>query len=166
MARRSLNAMIYAMFNIGMWQDERGVNMLDGGAHFYDTYETSDGKWVSIGSIEPQFYALLLEKLGLSDDPDFAQQMRPSAVAAAQGPARGDLPDQNPRRMVRDHGRYRHLLRAGAQPGRSAARIRTTLRAAPIIEVDGVIQPAPAPRFSATPAPPVRMQGCADYFGW
>ena len=69
-----LNAMTYAMFNVGMWQDKRGVNVLDGAAHYYDTYETSDGKWIAIGSIEEPFYALLLETLGLSGDPDFAYQ--------------------------------------------------------------------------------------------
>lgn len=65
-----LSAMTYTFLGNGRWKDERGVNLLDGGAHFYDTYETSDGKWISIGSIEPQFYALLLEKTGLTDDPE------------------------------------------------------------------------------------------------
>jgi crotonobetainyl-CoA:carnitine CoA-transferase CaiB-like acyl-CoA transferase len=50
----------------GYWTDERGTNLLDSGAHFYDVYETKDGKYVSIGSIEPQFYAILLDKLGLA----------------------------------------------------------------------------------------------------
>ena len=58
----------------GMWSSERGTNMLDGGAHFYDAYECADGKYISIGSIEPQFYALLLEKTGI-DDPAFQNQM-------------------------------------------------------------------------------------------
>ena len=70
-----LSAMTYTFLGNGQWRDERGVNLLDSGAHFYDTYETSDGKWISLGSIEPQFYALLLEKTGLTGDPDFAQQM-------------------------------------------------------------------------------------------
>ncbi|MDF3075207.1 MAG: Acyl-CoA transferase, partial [Alphaproteobacteria bacterium] len=57
---------IWGMAGAGLWDDsQREHNMLDGGAHFYDTYETRDGKYVSIGSIEPQFYALLLEKTGL-----------------------------------------------------------------------------------------------------
>ena len=62
----TLMAMIYDFHNIGQWRDERGVNLLDTGAHFYDTYETADGKFISIGSIEPQFYAqwpVLKEKL-------------------------------------------------------------------------------------------------------
>src|SRR5580698_5064682 len=70
----SLMAMFYGMKATGVWTDDRQSNLLDGGAHFYDTYQCSDGKWVSIGSIEPQFYALLLEKTGISD-PDFKSQM-------------------------------------------------------------------------------------------
>ena len=62
----------------GRLQDQAGVNMLDGGAHFYDSYACADGKFISIGSIEPQFYALLREKTGLTNDPDFDAQMDPS----------------------------------------------------------------------------------------
>jgi len=58
----------------GMFSDEHGTNMLDGGAHFYDTYECSDGKWISIGSIEPQFYAILREKAELTG-PEWDPQM-------------------------------------------------------------------------------------------
>ncbi|MGE3250315.1 MAG: CaiB/BaiF CoA transferase family protein [Hyphomonadaceae bacterium] len=71
----SLASMFFGMRAAGIWKDERDNNLLDGGAHFYDTYECKDGKWISIGSIEPQFYALLLEKTGLSGDADFAPYM-------------------------------------------------------------------------------------------
>ena len=71
----SLMSVIYGLRASGIWTDERDNNLLDGGAHFYDVYETSDGKFVSIGSLEPQFYALLLEKTELKDDPAFAMQM-------------------------------------------------------------------------------------------
>ncbi|ATW03763.1 CaiB/BaiF CoA-transferase family protein [Sphingorhabdus sp. YGSMI21] len=73
----ALMAMIFDFHNIGQWQDERGVNLLDTGAHFYDTYETSDGKYISIGSIEPQFYAALRQVAGLTDDAEFDAQMNP-----------------------------------------------------------------------------------------
>jgi alpha-methylacyl-CoA racemase len=63
-----LATMMWAFRGMGMWSDERGVNMLDTGAPYYDTYETADGKYVSVGSIEPQFYAELLEKLGLNGE--------------------------------------------------------------------------------------------------
>ena len=67
---------------MGIWEDERGTNLLDTGAHFYDVYETADGKYVSIGSIEPQFYAELLELTGLEGEPDAAVAARQDAVAA------------------------------------------------------------------------------------
>ena len=57
--------MFFTMRAAGVWKDQRASNMLDGGAHFYDTYETKDGRYISLGSIEPQFYALLLERRGL-----------------------------------------------------------------------------------------------------
>src|ERR1700756_3094891 len=69
----SLMAMFYGFKASGMWKDERRANMLDGGAHFYDTYQCSDGRWISVGSIEPQFYALLLEKTGITA-PEFKDQ--------------------------------------------------------------------------------------------
>lgn len=70
----TLMAMFFTMKAAGMYSDERGTNLLDGGAHFYDSYETADGKYISLGSIEPQFYALLVEKAGL-DKEDFSNQM-------------------------------------------------------------------------------------------
>jgi alpha-methylacyl-CoA racemase len=71
----SLMTMVYGLKAASLWTDQRCANLLDGGAHMYDTYRCADGKWVAIGSLEPQFYALLLEKVGLSDDPAFANQM-------------------------------------------------------------------------------------------
>src|SRR4051812_8777822 len=70
----SLMAMFYGFRAGGMWGEGRRSNLLDGGAHFYDTYQCGDGKWISIGSIEPQFYLLLLEKTGITD-PQFQHQM-------------------------------------------------------------------------------------------
>jgi len=66
---------VFGIMNTGRWSSDRGTNLLDGGAHFYGTYETKDGKHVSIGSIEPQFYELLLEKTGLANDHDLPKQM-------------------------------------------------------------------------------------------
>jgi alpha-methylacyl-CoA racemase len=70
-----LMSMFHGFRATGMWTNERGSNLLDTGSHFYDAYECSDGEYVSIGSIEPQFYAELLRITGLSDDPEFAKQM-------------------------------------------------------------------------------------------
>jgi alpha-methylacyl-CoA racemase len=67
-------AMIYGLKAAGKWSHQRGTNLLDGGAHFYDTYECADRRCVAVGSIEPQFYALLLDRMGLTD-PAFRTQM-------------------------------------------------------------------------------------------
>lgn len=72
----NLMALFYTMSGVGAWSTQRAVNMLDSAAHFYDCYETADGKYVSLGAIEPQFYALLLEKLEL-DKEAFAEQHDP-----------------------------------------------------------------------------------------
>ena len=71
----SLMNMFWAMKAGGVWSDERGTNLLDTGSHFYDVYECSDGQYISIGSIEPQFYAELLELSGLGAQDDLAKQM-------------------------------------------------------------------------------------------
>src|SRR5690606_13110233 len=69
-----LMAMLHGMRNMGVWSEDLGANMLDTGAHFYDTYETKDGRFVSIGSIEPQFYAELRRIAGLEGDAEFDAQ--------------------------------------------------------------------------------------------
>ena len=74
----ALMAMFFSMSAGGAYTDQRGTNLLDGGAHFYDTYATKDGKHICIGSIEPQFYALLLEKAEL-DKEKYGDQMKPFA---------------------------------------------------------------------------------------
>ncbi|MEO6717380.1 MAG: CoA transferase, partial [Novosphingobium sp.] len=152
-----LSAMTYAMFNVGMWQDVRGVNALDGGAHFYDTYATSDGKWIALGSIEPQFYAIFLDKLGLSDDPDFAQQSDQSLWPDLKARLEAIL-------LTRSRDEWCALMEdtdicfAPVLSLAEAPRHPHNVSRGTFIDVDGVIQPAPAPRFSATPAPPVRMR--------
>ena len=91
----TLMASTFAANQVGFWTDERGTNLLDGGSHFYDVYETADGKYISLGSIEPQFYAALLEKLG-DDATHFENQFdmenwpamkdRMAAIILAQNP--------------------------------------------------------------------------------
>lgn len=70
----TLMTSVFAAFQANFWSDQRGTNMLDSGAHFYEIYETSDNKYVSIGAIEPQFYAELLQRLGLAAKTEFANQ--------------------------------------------------------------------------------------------
>lgn len=69
-----LTALIQGWRSAGLWNDEAGTNNGDGGAHFYDSYRCADGKYISIGPMEPQFYALFLEKLNLTDDAEFQMQ--------------------------------------------------------------------------------------------
>jgi alpha-methylacyl-CoA racemase len=145
-----LMAPMYAMYSQGTWRDTRGVNVLDGGAPFYDVYRTKDGKWLAVGAIEARFYAEFVERLGLSERP---------------------LPQQH------DRARWPELRAAFAE--RVATRTRAEWEAtfagsdacvAPVLSLsevrghphnaaratfltrDDVLQPAPAPRFSRTAA--------------
>ncbi len=147
-----LMSMIHGMKNMGVWSEELGANMLDTGAHFYDTYETADGKFVSIGSIEPQFYAELRRAAGLADDPDFdaqhdrrqwsALKAKMTAVFKTKTRAEWDA--------VMEHTDvcYAPVLtmsEAAAHPHNVA---RETF-----VTVGGDVQPAPAPRFGVTANP-------------
>jgi alpha-methylacyl-CoA racemase len=145
-----LSTFIYGLRAMGIWQDERGTNLLDTGAHFYDTYETADGKYVSIGSIEPQFYAELLRLTGL-DKEELPHQMDRSQW----GPMRERL-EKLFRTRTRDEWDailesspdvcYAPVLSMAEAPDHPHNKQRNTF-----VEVGGVVQPAPAPRFSRTP---------------
>ncbi len=144
----SLMSMFYGMSASGMWRDERGVNLLDSGAHFYDTYETKDGKYVAIGSIEPQFYRELLEKTGISD-PAFEMQMDPKGWAALKEKLTAVIKtktrDEWDAIMLGSDVCYAPVLSLKEAPKHPHNVARETF-----VEIDGVIQPAPAPRFSRT----------------
>jgi alpha-methylacyl-CoA racemase len=145
----SLMAMFYGMSATGGWQPGRRNNLLDGGAHFYDTYQCSDGKWVSIGSIEPQFYALLLEKTGLSDPKYKAQMDRAQWADLHDGLAAvfaTKTQDQWCQIMEGTDVCFAPVLTIADAPKHKHNAARKTF-----VEVDGVVQPAPAPRFSLTP---------------
>jgi alpha-methylacyl-CoA racemase len=145
-----LTTFIYGLRAMGFWQDERGTNLLDTGAHFYDTYETADGKYVSIGSIEPQFYAELLRLTGL-DKEDLPGQMDRSQW----GPMKERL-EALFRTKTRDEWDailesspdvcYAPVLSMAEAPDHPHNKQRGTF-----VEVGGVVQPAPAPRLSRTP---------------
>ena len=135
---------------MGRWNTQRGSNFLDGGAHFYNTYETADGRFVSIGSIEPQFYALLQAKLELDDD-TFGQQFNP-----ALWPAQKEKLAAIFKARTRDEWCalfegsdvcFAPVLDYTEAPEHPHNRARSTY-----IEVDGILQAAPAPRFSRTPS--------------
>jgi alpha-methylacyl-CoA racemase len=147
----SLMTMFYAMRAGGGWTDKRGSNLLDGGAPFYDTYECADGEYVAVGALEPQFWAEVVEVLKLDHAPGqadvarwpelrerlaatFLTRTRDEWAAAFEGRPACVTP-------------VLHLGEAASHP-HLAARGTT-------VEVDGVVQPAPAPRFSrSTPEPP------------
>jgi alpha-methylacyl-CoA racemase len=146
-----LSAMTWTFFGNGQWKDERGVNLLDGGAHFYDTYETRDGKWIALGSIEPQFYALLMEKSGLGADPAFAAQHDQSAWPALKAKVAAMIATKTRAEWeaIMDgtdicFAPVLSLKEAPLHP-HNAAR-------AMFVEDGGMTMPAPAPRFLGTPA--------------
>jgi alpha-methylacyl-CoA racemase len=156
-----LMAMMYGFRASGFWADERGSNMVDGGAHFYDTYETADGKYVSIGSIEPQFYALLLKHTGI-DDPDFQNQHDqtkwPAFKARLTEVFKTKTRDEWCRIMEGTDVCFAPVLSLDEAKDHPQCQTRNTF-----IELDGVLQPAPAPRFSRTkpetPKPPPKVGG-------
>ncbi|MFN3516350.1 MAG: CaiB/BaiF CoA transferase family protein [Novosphingobium sp.] len=153
-----LSAMTYSFLGNGQWRDERGVNLLDSGAHFYDTYETSDGKYISLGSIEPQFYALLLEKTGLAGDPEFAQQMNPMKWDELKARLTALI-------LTKTRDEWCAIMDgtdicfAPVLSLKEAPRHPHNVARGTFVEESGMIQPAPAPRFSATPAPAPRLAG-------
>jgi alpha-methylacyl-CoA racemase len=147
-----IHGMQWGMRGMGVWNDSRGTNLLDTAAHFYDTYECSDGHYVSIGSIEPQFYALLRQKLGLTDDVDFDAQHDKSKWA----PLKARLTDIF-KSQTRDHW---CALMEGTDicfaPILSMADALThphNVERGTFVKLDGMDQPGPAPRFLGTPAP-------------
>ncbi|HEV2365942.1 MAG TPA: CaiB/BaiF CoA-transferase family protein [Caulobacteraceae bacterium] len=148
----SLMAMFYGMRAAGIWKTERRANLLDGGAHFYDTYRCADGSWISLACIEPQFYAELREKAGISD-PDFDAQLDRNAWPALKEKLAGII-------AAKTSAEWRELLEgsdacfAPVLDMETAAAFPHNAERATFIEIAGVTQPAPAPRFSATPPGP------------
>ncbi len=133
----------------GWWSPERGTNMLDTGAHFYDVYETRDGRYVSIGSIEPQFYAELIEKLGLAGE-DLPRQNDRSQWPALKERLRAlflqKTRDEWCEIMEGSDICFAPVLSMEEAPEHPHIRARQTF-----VEVAGAPQPGPAPRFSRTP---------------
>ena len=130
-------AQTWSLLAAGMWKDERGANLLDGGAAFYDSYECADGKFVAMGAIEPHFFAVLKEKLGLQRG-QFDPGLRDELTALF-------------RQRPRDHwcallegtdGCFAPVLSMGEAPRHPHIAARGTL-----VEEEGMIKPAPAPRF-------------------
>lgn len=149
----TLMAMIHGFRNLGTWSSERGTNLLDTGAPFYDTYECSDARHVAVGALEPRFFVNLVDHLGLSDEIDPARQhdraywprIR-SALARAFGSAPRD-----------DWAAVFAEVDACVTPvldmAEAAAHAHNRAREVFLRDGEGGLAPAPAPRFSATPCP-------------
>lgn len=144
----ALLAGIYGGWSSGGWLNKRGSNTLDGGAHFYGTYECADGKYVSVGSIEPQFYALLLEHLGTDDasleaqhDRDQWPEFKVKLAAIFKTKTRGEWCEI----MEGTDICFAPVLDFEEMTEHPHNKARNAF-----VEVDGVIQQAPAPRFSRT----------------
>lgn len=151
-----ISAMTYTLLSEGLWRDERGTNMLDSGAHYYETYETSDAKWISIGPIEPLFYAMLLDSLGLSDDAAFRDQDNPAGWEGLKDRLTAIF-------LTRTRAEWCALMEdtdicfAPVLSLSEAPRHPHNVARGTFVEAGGIVQPSPAPRFSLTPAAPVKM---------
>ncbi len=145
----SLMSAIYGMHGSGLVNDERGSNIIDGGAFFYGTYQTADGGWVSIGSIERRFYDELITALELdpSDFPDRDDRaLWPEYRERVSRVFRTKTRDEWTALMQGTDICFAPVLSLAEAPHHPHNQARCTF-----IDVDGVVQPAPAPRFSATP---------------
>lgn len=145
-----LMTMFWSMKSTGMFNENApGTNLLDTGAHFYDTFETKDGKWVSLGSIEPQFYAELLKLTGLEGDPEFAKQMD-----MTQWPHLKERLKVVMKEKTRDEWckimEATDVCFAPVLTMSEAAQHPHNVERKTFIDFAGKTQPAPAPRFSRT----------------
>ena len=143
-----LSAFMYGMKAMDQWSNARGENLLDGGAHFYDTYACADGKFIAIGAIEPQFYSELLERLGISD-PSFNNHMDSSRWPELKSKLTTIF-------LTRTRDEWSQVLEgtdacaAAVLDWDEAAMHPHNVERETYIRIDGVLQPAPAPRFSRT----------------
>jgi len=145
----SLLGIFFGNLAAGSWQNERHVNIIDGGSHFYNVYQCADDKWISLAAIEPQFYKLLLEKTGITD-PAFQAQHDKTQWPALHDKLAGIIRTKTRAEwcdiMAGTDVCFAPVLdfeEAPEHPHNQARKMFTTL--------DSVVQPAPAPRFSATP---------------
>lgn len=145
----TLGAMIFGLAGSGAWTPERGANLLDGGTPFYDVYETADGEHMAVGAIEPQFYTALLDGLGIPIEENVDQwditnwSTTRERIATA---FRARTRDEWTETFVGSDACVAPILSMWEAPSHPHMESRGTF-----IELEGVIQPAPAPRFSRTP---------------
>ncbi|MGZ0145404.1 CaiB/BaiF CoA transferase family protein [Rhodococcus qingshengii] len=151
-----LTTFMHGMHASGMWEGERGTNTLDGAAPFYDTYETSDGKFMAVGCVEPQFYAQLLAALDLTES-DLTSQSDTGAWPEMKAQMAEVFKKNTRAHWTEVFADSDACVTPVLSPWEAHEHPHNTARDA-FIEVDGLVQPAPAPRFDRTPnAAPVPM---------
>ena len=153
-----LTTMLHTWRAASLWEDRRGTNMLDGGAHFYHVYETQDGRYLSVGAIEPPFYHAFLAGLGVSAAGDWLDShddaaMWPAMTARVAEIVRSRRLDAWVEVFEGTDACVSPVLSAAESMQDEHNKARSTF-----VEVGGVVQPAPAPRFDATPPPHPRPQ--------
>jgi len=145
----SLATTFYGMQAAGMLQAERGSNLIDSGSHFYDVYECADGEWLSVGPIETRFYTVMLKHLGIESS-ELGEQLDPAswqrAKAVLSEKFRTRTRDEWTRLFAGSDACVAPVLRWDEAPQHPHLAERGTF-----VTIDGVTQPAPAPRFSRTP---------------
>ena len=132
-----LAAQTWSLLAAGMWKDKRGVNLLDSGAAFYDTYRCADGEWVALGALEPQFFATLKDRLGLASN-QFDPGLREELAALFRTQKRNHWCEL----LEGSDACFAPVLSLADAPDHPHNRARSTF-----VTSDGVVQPAPAPRF-------------------
>ncbi len=147
-----LMSMIWGFRGMGRWSDKRGTNLLDGGAPFYDTYETQDGKWIAVGAIEPAFYAALRRVLGLSD-PLWDRQLDPSAWPAMRDGLAAVFRARSRDAWVEAFAGSEACVAPVLDFDEATTHPHNVARGT-LVEAGGVVQPAPAPRYSASATVP------------
>ena len=145
----TMSALLLSLHQMGLWTNNRADNILDSGAPWYDTYECSDGKYVTVGALEPQFYQILIGLLGLDEDPDFAHQMDkrkwPSCKLKMTQLFKSKTRQKWCELLEGTDACFAPVLNFEEAPSHPHNVARKTF-----IQPGGVVQPAPAPRFSST----------------
>ncbi|MEV5003764.1 CaiB/BaiF CoA transferase family protein [Nocardioides sp. LML1-1-1.1] len=154
-------AFMRGMHAVGLWQEEPGTNALDGGAAFYDTYECADGGHVAVGCVEPQFFAQLLAGLDLKEDEDLPYYVDPRGWDAWRGRIAARFRTRTRAEWAEVFAASDACVTPVLSPWEAHDHPHAVARGS-FVEIDGVIQPAPAPRFSRTPAAP---PAAADHGG-
>ncbi|MFT5352063.1 MAG: alpha-methylacyl-CoA racemase [Gammaproteobacteria bacterium] len=146
-----LNTILLCFHQTGQWSDQRGVNMIDGAAPWYNTYECSDGNYITVGALETHFYELLLTQCGFEDDPEFAEQFDETKWPAAKEKMIA-LFKTKTRSEWCELMEGKDVCFAPVLNFNEAAEHPHNRERETYLNIDGVLQAAPAPRFSETPS--------------